>query len=86
MKHYTVVSSPEVENDLAAIWTAATDRAQVSTAANNADELLAANPKESSTEICEGLRRLDIPPLRFYFTIREDDRLVEVSNVVRMVE
>ena len=61
MKHYTVVSSPEVESDLAAIWTDAADRVQVSTAANSADVLLASNPKESSVEISEGLRRLDIP-------------------------
>jgi len=86
MKHYTVVSSHEVENDLAAIWSDATDRYQVSAAANSADKLLATNPKESSVEISEGLRRLDIPPLRFYFAIREDDRLVEISNVVRMAE
>jgi len=86
MKHYTVVSTREVENDLATIWADAADRAQVSTAANSADELLAGTPRESSIEICEGLRRLDIPPLRFYFTIREDDRLVEISNVVRMAE
>jgi len=84
MNRYTVVALPEVEKELAAIWTDASDRSQVSIAANHADELLATNPEKSSTEISEGLRKLDIPPLRFYFAIREEDCVVEISNVIRM--
>jgi len=86
MNRYTVVYLTEADENLIAIWADATDRHRVTESANAADRLLATSPRNGSIEICEGLQRLDIPPLRFYFTIREDDRLVEISNVVRVAK
>jgi len=84
MSRYTVVSVPEAENELASIWLDDMDREQVSAAANAADHLLADNPLQDSVYLSEQLRRRDIPPLRFYFEVREEDRVVVISNVTRL--
>jgi hypothetical protein len=34
--------------------------------------------------LSEQLRRRDFPPLRFFYEVREEDRIVEISNVVRL--
>ena len=42
------------------------------------------NPLLNSVHLSEQLRRRDIPPLRFYFEVREEDRVVVISNVARL--
>jgi plasmid stabilization system protein ParE len=74
MSRYTVLSTSEAEDDLTSIWADADDRKQVSEAAHAADRLLAENPFQDSVYLSEQLRRRDIPPLRFYFEVREADR------------
>jgi hypothetical protein len=83
MKRYTVVYLAEAEDNLIAIWADATDRDEVTASANAADRILANTPLENSVLLREQLRRLDVPPLSFYFEIREEDRLASISNVVR---
>jgi hypothetical protein len=82
MNRYTVVYLAEAEDDLIAVWTDATDRDHVAESANDADRLLAENPLHNSVYLSEQLRRRDIPPLRFYFEVREEDRVVVISSVV----
>lgn len=85
MNRYTVVYLAEAEKNQNAIWADATDREQVTEATDAADRLLAENPLSDSVELSEQLRRRDMPPLlRFYFEMREDDRVVVISNVVRL--
>jgi hypothetical protein len=84
MNRYTVVYLAEAEDNLIAIWADATDRDQVTASADAADRLLAGNPLQDSVYLSEQLRRRDFPPLRFYFQVREEDRVVEISNVVRV--
>lgn len=84
MSRYTVISVPEAEDELASIWMADKDRDRVSAAANAADRLLGENPLQDSVFLGEQLRRRDVPPLRFYFEVREEDRLVVISNVARL--
>jgi len=84
MSRYTVVSAREAEDELASIWMADRNREQVSAAANAADRLLGENPLQDSVYLSEQLRRRDIPPLRFYFEVREEDRVVVISNVARL--
>jgi primosomal protein N'' len=84
MNRYTVVYLTEAEENLIAIWADATDRDQVTKSADAADRLLAQNPLQDSVYLSEQLRRRDFPPLRFYFEGREEDRLVEVSSVIRI--
>jgi hypothetical protein len=83
MSRYTVVSQSDAENELATIWANAVDRRQVSEAADRADRLLAEDPLKDSVHLGEQLWRRDIPPLRFYFEVREQDRLVVVSWIVQ---
>jgi hypothetical protein len=85
MNRYTVVYLTEAEDNLIAIWADATDRDQVTESANVADLVFANSPLEESIELPEQLRRRDIAPLRFYFEVREDDRVVVISNVVRVL-
>jgi hypothetical protein len=84
MSRYTVLSTPEAEDDLASIWADANDRKQVSEAADDADRLLAESPLQNSVYLSEQLRRREIPPLRFYFEVREEDRVVVISKIVRL--
>jgi hypothetical protein len=84
MNRYTVVYLAEAEDNLIAIWADDKDRSQISRAANDADRLLAEHPLQDSVYLSELLRRRDIPPLRFYFEVREEDRVVVISNVARL--
>jgi hypothetical protein len=86
MNRYTVVYLTEAEDNLIGIWADATDRDQVTESANIADRVFANSPLQHSIELPEQLRRRDIPPLRFYFEVREDDRVVAISNVTRLPE
>lgn len=83
MSRFTVVSEPEAEDDLATIWANAVDRRQITDAADLADRLLAESPLTDSIHLGEQLWRRDIPPLRFYFEVREEDRLVVICSVVQ---
>jgi hypothetical protein len=60
------------------------DRDQVSVAADAADRFLGENPLQDSVYLSEQLRRRDFPPLRFYFEVREEDRVVVISSVARL--
>lgn len=84
MREYTVVFLADAADELATIWETAVDRASISDAANKADRILASAPRDQSVYLDEELWRLEINTLRFYFAIREQDRLVEVSNIVRV--
>lgn len=84
MKEYTVVYLAEAADELATLWQDAPDRGDIAAAADLADRVLATSPRTEATFLGEDLWRLEFRPLRFYFAIREKDRLVEVSNVVRV--
>jgi len=84
MNRYTVVYLSDAEENLIAIWADAADRDRVTAAADAADRVLANSPLHDSIELSEQLRRLDVPPLRFYFEVREEDRVVVISSVVRL--
>jgi hypothetical protein len=55
---YTVDWDPAAENELAEIWTEATDRAAVTRAQQQADQILSRNPIDSGIELSEGLHRI----------------------------
>ncbi len=86
MKRYTVAYLTGALEELALSWESATDRSLVAHAADTADKILVTSPIGHSVYLGEDLWRLEVVPLRFYFTIREEDRLVEVSNVIFMNE
>ena len=86
MSRYTVVYLASAEHDPIEVWEEATDRQRVADAADSADQILASAPEQPSVYLKEDLWRLEVMPLRFYFSILEDDRVVKVSSVARVFE
>jgi hypothetical protein len=81
MKSYTVAYLDGALEKLASIWENATDRSVIAQAADTADNILASSPLRHAVPLSEGLWRLDVDPLRIYFTLQEEDRLVQVGDV-----
>jgi hypothetical protein len=78
---YTVTWLKGAQNHLATIWVDATDKQAVTDAANAIDAELSANAEQKGTPVAEGLRGLYIPPIHVLFTVKEQDRLVELVSV-----
>ena len=84
MTRYTVVWVQSVEDELVEIWMAAEDRNAVTFATHAIDRELGAEADSKGEDLAEGLRSLNVPPLRIIFTVSTDDRLVEVVRVARL--
>jgi hypothetical protein len=82
MSPYTVDWDDTAEDDLARIWTNAADRPAVTAASAKADRLLAQDPLRYGQEVSEGLCKLDVPPLRVFYSVDSAQRSVKVSNVL----
>jgi hypothetical protein len=80
---YTVVWKPDAEQELARLWNEATDRADVTAAADEIDVLLRYDPETKGEARFEDVRILLVPPLAVYFKVSPDDCLVEVAAVWR---
>jgi plasmid stabilization system protein ParE len=81
MARFTVVWEEDARNDLTDIWIRATDREAVAMAANEIDRMLSEEPQLRGIHACEGLRLFVVFPLRIYFFVRVEDRLVDVVSV-----
>lgn len=79
--NYTVLMTPDAEQELADIWLQATDRDAVTRASNTIDRLLAIDPLNEGESRSRGRRILFVPPLGVIFAVREDDRCVDILNV-----
>ena len=84
MTRYTVVWVQSAQAELADLWLSAPDRNATTAAAHAIDQELAVDASAAGAELREGLRALFAPPLRVLFTVREDDRIVEVLRVRRL--
>ena len=80
---YTVLWSPDAENDLAAIWLAAKDRADITDASDQIDALLRQDAHLQGEARHGRLRILFIPPLAIDFEVIQDDRIARVLTVWR---
>jgi plasmid stabilization system protein ParE len=80
---YTVVWKPAAEQELASIWTNATDRQAVTAAAHRIDELLQRDPEQAGESRPSGIRILIVPPLAVRFKVDTQDRMVSVARVWR---
>ncbi len=78
---YTVVWKPVAEAELAAMWTQAADRAAVTAAANQIDELLKTKPHEQGESRIGAIRVMFIHPVDVFFNVDDEDRRVEVIRV-----
>lgn len=78
---YTVVWLQDALAQLAQIWLEASDRKEITTAADRIDQELAIDPSTKGTTVSEELRSLYVPPLCAVFSVSEPDRLVEVASI-----
>jgi len=63
MRRYIVSWRPEVQSDLADIWTNATNRPAIAAAADRIDDLLSQDPANQGEDVHEGLRGVTVEPL-----------------------
>ena len=84
MTRYTVVWVQSAEDELVEVWLAAEDRNAVTRATHVIDQELGSDASSKGEEISEGLRSLNVPPLRAIFTVSTKDRLAEVVRVVQL--
>jgi hypothetical protein len=83
---FTVVWQRWAEDELAAIWLAASsdERAAITEAANLVDSILRKDPHLAGESRSGDSRIVIISPLAFTFDIRLDDRIVDVFAVHRL--
>jgi hypothetical protein len=84
MTRFTVAWVQSVEDELIEIWLSATDRNAITSATHAIDRELGLDAESKGEDLSEGLRSLNVPPLRVLFTVSTDDRLVEVVRVARL--
>lgn len=84
MTRYTVVWTKTAQDQLADLWMAADDRNRVAATVAVLDRLLGSDAFQRGTALHEELRLLEVPPLRVFFAVREEDRMVEVGRVSRI--
>ncbi len=83
---FTVVWEPQAYEDLAAVWLNAVDREKIVFLAESIDLELTVDPFWKSTELSEGLRALNLPPLKILFSVNVEDRLVDIERIIRLSE
>lgn len=85
MTRYTVVWVQSVEDELVEIWLASNsnDRIAITSATHAIDGELSRDAEGKGENVAEGLRALNVPPLRI-FTVITDDRVVEVVRVAQL--
>src|SRR5438477_9233746 len=82
MSRFMVVYSKVAEDQLAQAWLdAGPERNAVTTAANAMETMLASDPLGCGEPEHEGLRKLEIPPLRVLYAVEQDDLRVRVVLV-----
>jgi hypothetical protein len=84
MTRFTVVWIQSALDELAELWLTATDRDEITAAANAIDDYLAQDPASKGIELSEGLRVLLAPPLKIIFATHDADRIVDVLRVKRL--
>jgi len=78
---YTVVWLAVALDELARLYNDAPNRELVTAASNRIDRLLSRDPEEVGESRSNGRRILLEAPLGVIYTVRADDRLVEVGYV-----
>jgi hypothetical protein len=82
VKAFTVLRRQTAIDQLAEIWLAAADRAQITGAVEAIDAILSDGPlSDLTSELAEGLRTAIVLPLRVIYVVQEQDRIVDVATV-----
>lgn len=78
---FTIIWTPAAEQELAAIWLAASDRTAVTSAADAIDRLLRRNAADVGTPRFDTVRSIALPPIGVDYEVLAADRLVYVLTV-----
>ncbi|WP_425617826.1 hypothetical protein NA78x_001515 [Anatilimnocola sp. NA78] len=78
---YAVNFSLEAVEEIMRITMASPAKAAVINASKQLQEALKENPADAGMHLSEGLYYIDCEPLRAFYAISADERLVEVVNV-----
>jgi hypothetical protein len=81
MNDFEVKLTTAAEDDLADIWLNSPDPSAVTRADTTADRMLRRDPLGNGTLVVEGLYRLIVAPLVYYYAVDTAAKLVEVSAV-----
>ena len=81
MSAYTILWEPDALDAAADLWIRSTNRAAVARACDAAERLLKTDPASQGVDLREGLRKLDVKPVRFVFSVQEADRIVLLHAV-----
>jgi hypothetical protein len=79
--NFTVEWLPDAEQELATIWTGASNRKAVTQAAYVIDQRLASNPENEGESRPKNRRILFCKPLGVLFRVLIDEKLVQVLHV-----
>ncbi len=80
---FTVIWTPVAERELAELWLAADDKAEVTRVSQAVERQLKIDPEHAGESRVGPIRLLLEPPLGFVFSVSPDDYLVKVVHVVR---
>jgi len=83
MTRYTVTWWDEARDELARLWLRSDDKSRITLATNAIDRELSVDPMQKGTSGYEGLMQIVVEPLHVQFTVKENDRLVEILSVRR---
>jgi plasmid stabilization system protein ParE len=78
---YDVVWTPAARRQLAEIWLASEDQAEISRASHTIDQMLAMQGSAVGKPLREGLHRVMVRPLAAYFAVSDADARIEVGAV-----
>ena len=78
---FTVTWTKSADVELGELWLSSQDKSGVSAASFEIDRILQDDAQLMGHEIAEGLRAINVPPLRFLFTADIDDRIVVIAVV-----
>lgn len=81
MTPFQVFWSSEALRQLAALWTAGTNRLEITRAQHQIDQALSSGPKSAGHELSEGLWKIDEPPLLVFYEINDVHKAVRVTDV-----
>ena len=82
--NYDVLLSLEAVGDVLEITIASQSKAEIVDAAKRLQEALKKNPCNAGNHLSEGLYFVDCDPLRAFFTVDDDNGVVEIVNVRRL--
>jgi plasmid stabilization system protein ParE len=78
---YTVLWKPAAEQELARIWSQASNRAAVTAAAAEIDRLLVSDPTQQGESRSGAMRVLFVEPVGIFFHVAGLDRIASVLRV-----